>query len=939
MNSISFMRNAIFLVLLQCSIFTSLSGQEFGGNPPSLKWKQINTDSARVIFPAGLDSQAQRVAAIVHTLAQKKLFSPGDKIYKINIVLQNQTTIANGYVGLGPYRSEFYMTPDPNNFDQGSLAWTDQLAVHEYRHVMQYNNFRNGLSKAMYYLFGEEGLLIAIDASVPNWFFEGDAVYNETYTTRQGRGRLPFFLNAYPSLWMSGKHYSFMKLRNGSLKDYVPNHYNLGYMLVSYGREKYGFDFWNKVTHDASGYKGLFYPFQHAIKKYTGLSYKRFYNDAFDFYKKEFKINEDKSNEKFISKVTHSYVTNYIAPYQIGNDSILYLKSSYRKIPAFVIKDKNGEHQVRVRDISDDVQFSYRNGKIVYAAYEVDARWAWRDYSVIKVLDIYSRRQRTITHKSKYFTPDISEDGLLIAAVQNSMNGKSAIHILEAASGKIIKEISAADVNVFTDPKFVDNNALVTILRLSDGRQSLALVNLSTGSIERLTPPSFNVAGYPCVSNGLVYFTASYSGNDDVFAVRLSDKKISQVSHDNLGNYYVSVRDNKAIASHFTADGYQLKEFDASAASSSDIKVEENKTVNKNDTSANVFLETIPARTFSVSNYKKATKLFNFHSWRPYYEDPDFTFSLYGENVLNTFETQLYYHYNQDDRTNGVGFSGTYGGWFPYLNFGTEYTFDYADSSDGHLRQWSQLDTRVGLSVPLNFSKGQTYKFLNIGTDFVFRNDFIKAPSKAYFENYNFTYLHHYIAWQQTIQSARQHIYPRFGYTLAADHRYPLNNYTGYQFYGRGSLYLPGFFSTHNIILSGAFQQRDTSRALFSNSFADARGYSSYYRTNAGSRIWRLSANYHFPLIIPDWGFGQLLYISRIRGNLFYDYQRIFSNDKVYSLNLRSTGAEIYFDTRWWNQYALTFGMRFSHLLDTDLLAPGNVNVFEFILPVSIIPK
>jgi len=304
MNSISFMRNAIFLVLLQCSIFTSLSGQEFGGNPPSLKWKQINTDSARVIFPAGLDSQAQRVAAIVHTLAQKKLFSPGDKIYKINIVLQNQTTIANGYVGLGPYRSEFYMTPYPNNFDQGSLAWTDQLAVHEYRHVMQYNNFRNGLSKAMYYLFGEEGLLIAIDASVPNWFFEGDAVYNETFTTRQGRGRLPFFLNAYPSLWTSGKHYSFMKLRNGSLKDYVPNHYNLGYMLVSYGREKYGFDFWNKVTHDASGYKGLFYPFQHAIKKYTGLSYKRFYNDAFDFYKKEFEI-------KMVSKESKKIKMNH----------------------------------------------------------------------------------------------------------------------------------------------------------------------------------------------------------------------------------------------------------------------------------------------------------------------------------------------------------------------------------------------------------------------------------------------------------------------------------------------------------------------------------------------------------------------------------------------------------------------------------------------------
>src|SRR4026209_171741 len=103
MNSISFMRNAIFLVLLQCSIFTSLSGQEFGGNPPSLKWKQINTDSARIIFPVGLDSQANRVASIVHWLAAhptigSQSISLGDKLKKVNIVLQNQTTISNAYV-------------------------------------------------------------------------------------------------------------------------------------------------------------------------------------------------------------------------------------------------------------------------------------------------------------------------------------------------------------------------------------------------------------------------------------------------------------------------------------------------------------------------------------------------------------------------------------------------------------------------------------------------------------------------------------------------------------------------------------------------------------------------------------------------------------------------------------------------------------------------
>ena len=80
------------LVLLS----TAASAQVFGGNPPSLKWHQLNTDTARIIFPMGLDSQAQRVAAIVHQLSQTTLFTIGHTQRKINIVLQNQTTIANG---------------------------------------------------------------------------------------------------------------------------------------------------------------------------------------------------------------------------------------------------------------------------------------------------------------------------------------------------------------------------------------------------------------------------------------------------------------------------------------------------------------------------------------------------------------------------------------------------------------------------------------------------------------------------------------------------------------------------------------------------------------------------------------------------------------------------------------------------------------------------
>lgn len=933
----------LFIFLCVLLITVNTRAQVFGGNPPSLKWKQVNTGAVRIIFPDGLDSQASRAASVIDYLAAHKPVSLGNKQKKISLVMQNQTTISNAYVGLGPYRSEFFMTPPASNFEEGSIAWGDMLALHEYRHVMQFNNFNTGLSSLVYTLFGDDGLSVAINASVPDWFFEGDAVYNETALSNQGRGRLPLFVNAYPSLWQAGKKYSWMKLRNGSLKDYVPNHYYLGYLLVNYGREKYGADFWTKVTQDAASFKGLFYPFQAAVKKYAGVDYKTFREQALESVKNKLAVAAaEKNNANPVFPVNTHYVTSRYFPYQAGTDSLIYLKASYRQRPAFYLKDAAGEHRIKTRDISIDEQFSYRNGKIVYTAFESGARWGWQDYGVIKLLDIKTGEQRTLTRKTKYFTPDISADGSRVAAVQNSSNGKSEIHVLNAATGEVITAIRSGEIRQFTDPKFIDDNTLVTAVRLVDGKMALALANISTGITSRLTTPSYNVAGYPCVYNGMVYFTASYGGNDDVFAVRLSDKKIFRVTSGSTGNYFVNAGAGKITWSAFTAEGYQLQQAD-----------EKNITLQEMpETAVETLVEKLPVaipegtgdalrqkvifKKYDVTKYRKGTGLLHVHSWRPYYEDPIFTYSLYGENILNTLQTELYYQYNQDDRTSSTGLNLVYGAWLPYLSAGTQYTFNREAQSGNRLRQWDQLDSRIGLNIPLNITSGQTYKNFNIGTNYFLRNDFNKGFFKDSLGNTSFTYLHHYLTWSAVVDQARQHIYPRLGYAVSLAERYAVTRYKGNQFVANASVYLPGFLSNHSLVVNASFQERDTlSQVVFSNRFAYSRGYTGRYF----SRMWKLGVNYHFPLMHPDWGFGNILYISRIRANAFYDFTKVYSRDKTQTANQRSAGGEIYFDTRWWNQYPLTFGFRVSRLLDNDQYDGFKGTLFEFIMPVNIIPR
>src|SRR5689334_5976545 len=93
----------LFGLLVISSSF--LFAQRFGGHPPSVKWKQINTDTVRVIFPEGYEQKAADIASITRQLGQQTQSTIGSHLHKISIVLQPNTIISNAYVSLGPRRS------------------------------------------------------------------------------------------------------------------------------------------------------------------------------------------------------------------------------------------------------------------------------------------------------------------------------------------------------------------------------------------------------------------------------------------------------------------------------------------------------------------------------------------------------------------------------------------------------------------------------------------------------------------------------------------------------------------------------------------------------------------------------------------------------------------------------------------------------------------
>lgn len=931
-----------FLRLLPVFFLLTAAGhaQQFGGNVPAVKWWQINTPKARIIFPRGLDSQANRIAAVMQLLDTATAYSIGGPQRKWNLVLQNQTTVPNAYVRMAPRMSELYMTPPQNSFSTGSLRWDDNLIIHENRHIQQFSNFNKGFTKVFSLFLGQEGQLLANGLFLPDYFFEGDAVWQETLVSQQGRGRMPSFYNTFKSLWEGNKKYPWMKYRSGSLKDLVPDHYEIGYLLVAYGYEKYGPDFWAKVTNDAVRLKAFF---NKAIEKHSGVPFKQFREDAIRFFKEQAET-KNTAALNYITPERRRNVVDYEFPHFLSDGSIVVSKKSLNEVPAFYRIVNGKEEKITGKKRCLEEYFSCNDNTIVYASYQSDPRWTNRDYSVISLVDIHTKKQRQLSFKSTYFSPDINKEGTKILAVKTGADGSNAIVLLDAASGNELQVIPNPRNYFFTYPKFLNNTITIAAARNPEGNMSLVKISNKTGDIDLLTVFSYNVIGYPFVKGDTVYFSRMDGGSDKLFALDLSSKKTFRITTNSNGVYAPAVNDKgEMLFSAFTASGMRLVKTGLRTLNWERRVADQLITANDLFTEKGLHydgkraLQELQLATYKSVPYRKGLHLFNFHSWRPVAEDPEYGYSLFSDNILSSLSSIITYTYNRTDRSHTLGAEALFGGWFPYLNMGAEESFNRTvDTAIGKSFQFNTATIKGGFSVPLSFTGGRTNKFLNLGAGYNVEQYYYRGVGKNVFNNKAIEYVNAFFSFSNVSRRALQHINPRWAQAVSLSYRDAFTYSNSHKLTGAASLYFPGLARNHSLVLNAAIQRRDTLPDLFSKSFSYARGYEALSTRS----MYKLGANYHFPLVYPDGGIPGLLYFQRIRANLFYDYNNATArvNGVLTDIVNRSAGTEIYFDTKVWNSLPVTIGVRYARLLDTDLLNPGVKNRWEIILPVGLIP-
>ncbi|MBN2891341.1 MAG: hypothetical protein JXL97_05705 [Bacteroidales bacterium] len=923
------MKRILYLLIFLPSIIFAQSQ-----NPPSVKWKQVETPHFRVIFPEEIEEYALETAYLMDTIYNKdtKIFR---KNYpkKVDLYLYNRSVVSNAYAALGPRRMVWYLTP-PSSPSLTLSAWNKTLGIHEYRHITQYSVMNEGFTQLASVVAGEYGQSLMENWSTPNWFYEGDAIYNETKYSNSGRGRMPSFSLPQRTILLNDQKFSYEKALFRSYKDYYPNHYYLGYHIVARTNTKYGEQIWNQILDRSSYFSFWPYTFERSMKKYTGQNvrktYKSTYSELDSTWTEEIS-NLETTEAEILNQKKKRVWTNYFEPQIINKDTLLVLKSGYDNNTTMYYLFSNGEEK-KIREISGE-NISYSNGKVTWARYSEHPRYGEESYSDIVIYDLKTKKLDQITKKGKYFSPELSPDGKKIVAIEFGQNliGKIVIFDLQ---GNILNTFEIDKEFYPMLPIWTDDGKSIIYLQTSTDGESMIKFNIEKATTETLIEPQWLKFDKPYCKDGYVFFNYDYSGITNIYALNIETKNIFQVtSRKFAANQTVVSPENKKIYfTDYNLNGFDIAKMEYKPENWKKLEninekvfeyfkspITENQIKNINTD----FTKNIP-ETYKSEKFKASKKFINIHSWSPFLDGNLSGIEVYSDNTMNTMSVtgSVYGNFYSNILMSSVWLQ--YKKYFPIMSVGFSTgqngeVFDYDLKTDS-VENWYHNSVNFSTSVPLNFSRGIYYRALNLnaGGSFIsmsnFNGDFYEelglkfTQLASYSTSFSFT--------NRRFMNYRD-LLPKFGQSITLGYRKVPNLFDihGEHLYFLSTFYFPGIMKHHGIKINLDYENK--SRATqntysFSSATTMPRGYTQVYY----NRIVKTSAEYQLPLFYPDFNIPYLLFVKRVRANIFYDYAQLTQNANT---SIRSSaGAEVLFDFNIlrMNFFTIDAGIQIAYLIE-----------------------
>lgn len=907
----------IILSLISHSVFSQIFSDE--QNPLSVKWRQINAAGFKIVYPTELENEAQRMANTLPHIYPYVGAGLGVQKTSIPLLLQNQGVIANGFVQLGPKKSEFYTTP-PQQFD--SQDWLNNLAVHELRHVAQFDKLTGGKARP----FPELVYFAWFGASLPIWFFEGDAVTTETALTHAGRGRQPSWIMPYRTSLLEGKNFSYSKANFGSQKDLTPGYYQLGYLMSSNIRTLHGKNIFDEVLTDIRKRPLRPYPFSNSLKKLTGKGSHQWFKETTLLLKKKWTEQQNASSTKNYSSLTRTahYATSYFLPVKLSGNRILTLKQSKAEVPHLTIIDSN-HRESRLLNIGSQEQpwFSYAKGLVVWDEVRYDPRYRQRSYSVICSYDLNTKKIKKLSSRSRLFSPSLSGDGKKIIAVKFDLGNHCNLVELDARTGKLLYTYPNPQNQILQTPAFDESGNKVAYIGVSEKGKALYTVD-RTGKTEQLIAPTQQQLTRPVFINQQIAFNAHYNGIDNIYSIDVISKKISALSDAKYGAFNPSFPKGSStiLFNNFRQTGYDIAETPLMP-----LQPEKNNFVyfgaaaETQEHTGNVF-DKIPDSTYTSKPYTALGNLINIHSIIPSIQDEyQGGLQIVSDNLLNTFSAFAGAEYYRDLQAFEYNAGFVLKSFYPVISatYRNRPRRTFYSSNKGIMQgDWRENNIQVQALVPINLNAlGDTYSLsLKTATSYTQRYKGENMPAN-YITSLKFP-MEYGLTFGHSMRQADRDIFPKWAQTIRVSYFHqPFDKrLDGDLFAAEAFLYFPGLFKNHSFTANFNYQKASGVRR-YDNEVNTVYGYNNIMARNFLKNT--LLFNYRFPFAFPDLELGPVAYIRNVRGGLFCHYENLgvetnLAEPKTYGFELRSSmnllryqpvidlGARFVFVNKFYNQ-------------------------------------
>ncbi|WP_289054721.1 TolB family protein [Carboxylicivirga marina] len=965
------MMKQIYLSIILSSFIFTLQAQYYssGADPANIKWQQVNSDVFKVVYPEEIEAEAKRFIAMLDSLYEYGGHTLAHTPKPIKVIMHAHSAYSNGFVSWAPKRMEIYPTPHQDMFAQD---WLEQLAIHEFRHVVQIDKLNKGFTKILTIPFGQQAIGAVLGLYAPLWFLEGDAVLTETTLSESGRGRRPSIEQEIRAQVIEKQIYHYDKAYFGSYKDYVPNHYNMGYLLTAGARHSFGSNVWERALDEAARKPWSITPFNRGIKQVTGKNKVPLYNEVFkDCHQRWLDTNDSLSLTKQ-SNITQrdTRYKNYRYPTAIDDTHIIAEVNGVGELNHFVkINTKTKEEEkILITGSRAREPFSYADNKIVWTELEQHPRWENQIFSVIRLFDLTTGKQKKLSYNSRYKAPAISSDGKTIAVTHTSLSNQHSIHLLNVNDGTLIKEIAIPDNAYPLSPSWDLNGEAVTMVLLTKAGKQIVTLSPKTDEWSEITKPDCIEIRFPKFIDEHIYFAGSYSGIENIYRVNINGNNLEKVTESQFGAAYTTLSDNQLIYQNYTSDGYMLVSKEMRNIQTMPWKIKPlpiEPYINKlqEDEKGLPNLKDVSTKGYQAKKYSK-WNLFNFHSWAPAFVNVNEATitpgaSIMSQNLLGTTFITAGYNADQQYSREKFNLKLSYQAWWPVFDLELKAGNETIEGSYTNETNWYEnvIDAKPNhylvdfkMKLPLNYSRGKYIRSIQPSAgisyqkseDFNYERNYFKLDengipikeNEEYVIDYSETITYEGIDIKSTnysffaynlLRSTQRDVASRWGQVLELSYR---NTPFGGWDYGsilgiHSRLYFPGIGRHHAIRIDNDWHFKEKGEIHKSGeTYNHHLIFSDYVRFPRGVNgivnddLYSFKGDYMMPLLSPDFNIPGLVYLKRITTNLFYDFSQ-------------ATQRLQYTETKDW----ITNKYNFSSL-GTEIR--GELHPFRFVFPISL---